>query len=70
MVDPGILDEIKKTAYYYYIFWLNFKLISKFLQRRGRERRGVPTPDYPPDPPRNIGVDFFALNSNFLIKNS
>ena len=51
MVDPGILDEIKKTAYYYYIFWLNFKLISKFLKRRGWERRGVPTPDYPSDPP-------------------
>jgi hypothetical protein len=53
MVDAGILEKgfqmkLRKQIIF---FLLNFKLISKLLQRRGWERRGVPIPDYPPDPP-------------------
>jgi hypothetical protein len=51
MVDPRILEKglqmkLRKQLIILFLCVLNFKLISKFLQRRGWERRGVPTPDY------------------------
>ena len=53
MVDPGILEKgfQMKLRKQFFFSLLNFKLISKLLQRRGWERRGVPTQDYRPDPP-------------------
>jgi hypothetical protein len=50
MVDPRILEKgfqmkLRKQLIILFLCVLNFKLISKFLQRRGWERRGVPTPD-------------------------